>query len=92
VRGEARPWRITRLALFFHDNHMHLTQREKTVLESIVRGMTDRQISVELDVAISTARKHRENLLEKFQVGKSAELVIPWFALVAGAPKKTRLA
>ena len=73
----------------FAGTGMTLTQREETVLELIVRGGTDREIATSLGIAISTARKHRENLLAKFQARKSAELVVPWFAHT-GAPKKTR--
>lgn len=59
---------------------MHLTLREQTVLGLIAHGLSDRQIAMQLAISLSTARKHRENLLSKFHVRKSAQLVAHYFA------------
>ncbi|MBI0329369.1 LuxR family transcriptional regulator [Burkholderia plantarii] len=66
---------------------MSLTSRESAVLELIALGNTDREIAERLGIATSTARKHRENLLIKFQARKSAELVMVWFRLAADSPR-----
>ncbi len=59
------------------------------MLGLISRGLTDREIAVELAVSVYTARKHRENLLDKFGVRKSAELAMRYFALFPDVLKKT---
>ncbi|WP_175974910.1 LuxR C-terminal-related transcriptional regulator [Burkholderia sp. BCC1047] len=68
---------------------MKLTARETVVLGLISRGLTDREIAAELSVSLYTARKHRENLLDKFGVRKSAELTMRYFALFPDVLKKT---
>lgn len=68
---------------------MHLTRREHAVLALIARGHTDREIAGQLAFSLSSARKHRENLLAKFQAGKSTQLVVHYLALDGAALKKT---
>lgn len=68
---------------------MKLTERENIVFNLIAKGFTDREIADQLSVSISTARKHRENLLGKFHFSKSAQLVVEYFALFPDALKKT---
>lgn len=63
---------------------MRLTAREQTVFSLIAQGLSDRQIAEDLAISLSTARKHRENLLAKFQVRKSAQLVARYFLVGAG--------
>lgn len=58
---------------------MKLTERENSVLRLIAQGFTDREIAQRLSFSISTARKHRENMLAKFQLEKSAQLVVQYF-------------
>ncbi|WP_230674485.1 response regulator transcription factor [Burkholderia glumae] len=97
-RAPFAPTRIASLAtsrlggartpcVFDMETGMSLTLRESAVLELIALGNTDREIAARLGIATSTARKHRENLLLKFQAKKSAELVMIWFRLAADAPK-----
>ena len=52
-----------------------LTDREKEVLRLIVKGKTDKSISEKLNISIKTAKKHRNNLIDKTDVGNTAELV-----------------
>lgn len=54
---------------------MHLTGRETAVLALIARGSNDRAIAGILGIQLSTARKHRENIVQKFGAGKAAILV-----------------
>lgn len=67
---------------------MRLTIREQTVFSLIAQGYSDRQIAEELAITRSTARKHRENLLSKFQVRKSTQLVARYFSVNPGAPER----
>lgn len=69
---------------------MHLTEREFAVLALIARGMTDRALAHELGVTLSTARKHRENIEQKLNVGKAALLVRHYLRLQPDELKKTR--
>lgn len=62
-----------------------LTPRERQVLELIARGCRDRQVAQQLGVALSTARRHRENLQGKLDLHKSAQLTIHYLAHVAPA-------
>ena len=52
-----------------------LTNREKEVLSLIVRGKTDKEVAQDLFISITTAKKHRTNLIRKAGVRNSAELV-----------------
>ncbi|WP_405119455.1 response regulator transcription factor [Pseudomonas leptonychotis] len=53
-----------------------LTPREFQALSLIAKGCTDRDISTQLCVSLSTARKHREHLHDKLSLNKSAQLAI----------------
>lgn len=52
-----------------------LTRREKQILCMIARGMTNRTISIELQISIHTVENHRANLSEKLQAKNVASLV-----------------
>lgn len=68
---------------------MKLTHREAEVFGLIASGLTDREIADRLFVSLTTARKHRENVLAKLGCTKSAQLVVRYFALSPDALKKT---
>lgn len=68
---------------------MTLTSREEAVLALIAQGCTDRQIASHLSFEVSTARKHRENLLAKCGARKSAQLVFHYLVTHPDALKKT---
>ncbi len=69
-----------RVRLSISEMAMHVTSREKNVLDLIVRGLSDREIAQSLALSPYTARKHRQNLLQKFQVTKSTHLVMRYLA------------
>lgn len=50
-----------------------LTNREKTVLRLIEEGKTSKDIAQILAISIYTVNRHRQNILEKLQVGNSME-------------------
>ncbi len=64
---------------------MRLSDRESEVLSWVARGLTDREVAQRLSIALSTARKHRENLLAKLEVGRASALVARYLCL-ASAP------
>jgi DNA-binding NarL/FixJ family response regulator len=52
-----------------------LTVRERDVLREIARGHSVDTIAANLDVAVSTVRKHRENIMAKLELNSTAQLV-----------------
>lgn len=52
-----------------------LTRREKEILEWISNGYTSQQIADELHVDVSTVVSHKKNMLSKYGVKNTAELV-----------------
>lgn len=63
----ARQKNESRLKLF--------SSREKQILGLIAKGKTDKEIADELFISIRTAKKHRNNLIEKSGVNNTAKLV-----------------
>lgn len=52
-----------------------LTQREKEILELVVRGFSNQQIADHLFISIPTVKTHRSNILAKCDVKNTASLV-----------------
>lgn len=53
-----------------------LTPREKQVLQLIAQGNSNRDIAALLGVSINTVSVHRNNLMHKMEVHRTAELVL----------------
>src|SRR5690606_2308546 len=53
-----------------------LTDRELQVLERLARGMTNDQISADLDIALKTVRNHVGNIYAKLGVNTRAQAVV----------------
>jgi two-component system response regulator FixJ len=51
-----------------------LTDREREVLAALVRGLSSKEIAVELDISTRTVETHRANLMRKLGV-KSVALL-----------------
>jgi DNA-binding NarL/FixJ family response regulator len=49
-----------------------LTKREVEILKLIVRGFTDKEIGIELNISYYTADTHRKNIINKLQVKNTA--------------------
>lgn len=60
-----------------------LSDRQRSVLEGLVKGMTHKEIARTLGISQFTVRTYQERLLEKFGVGSRAELI---FAASGGTP------
>jgi two-component system, LuxR family, response regulator TtrR len=52
-----------------------LTQREREVMDLVVRGLKNKRIAEELDISVKTVEAHRARAMEKMDVGSVAELV-----------------
>jgi FixJ family two-component response regulator len=52
-----------------------LTQREREVMDLVVRGLKNKQIAEELTISVKTVEAHRARAMEKMEAGSVAELV-----------------
>ncbi|MEO6287556.1 MAG: LuxR C-terminal-related transcriptional regulator [Dyadobacter sp.] len=52
---------------------IHLTFREKEILEMIGKGKLSKEISSQLEISIHTVNTHRQRILEKLEVNNSIE-------------------
>ena len=52
-----------------------LTRREKEVLGLIANGLTNQEIAEKLFISTTTVDTHRKNLLSKFEVKNTANLI-----------------
>ena len=52
-----------------------ISRREHEVLKLIAQGLSTKQIADHLYISVHTAITHRKNLIEKFQVKNTAELI-----------------
>ena len=59
-----------------------LSQREKEVLAHIVKGYTNKEISSELDISITTVIFHRNNICDKLQTRSIGRMTI--YAVLSG--------
>jgi DNA-binding NarL/FixJ family response regulator len=59
-----------------------LTSRERQVLQLIAQGKSNKEIAAILDLSVNTVSVHRDNLMEKMNIHRTAELVL--FAIRKG--------
>jgi DNA-binding CsgD family transcriptional regulator len=59
-----------------------LSQREKEVLKLIIKGLTNKEISCELGISLTTAIFHRNNICEKLGTRSVGKMTI--YAVLAG--------
>lgn len=52
-----------------------LTPREVHVLDRIAIGMTNKEVSADLDISVKTVEAHRANIMDKLQVNRPAKLL-----------------
>jgi two-component system response regulator TtrR len=52
-----------------------LTQREREVMDLVVRGLKNKQIAEQLSISVKTVEAHRARAMEKMDVSSVAELV-----------------
>lgn len=58
-----------------YGKNIAISKREKEVLVLIAEGFSSKQIADELYISDHTAIKHRKNLIEKFKVKNTAQLI-----------------
>ena len=72
----------------------HLTEREQEVLRLLDRGLTNKQISSRLIIAVTTVKNHVHNILEKLGAHTRGEAAAKarrlGLAPFAGAPHRHR--
>lgn len=67
-----------------------LTKRERTLLEALSRGLSNRQLASEFDISANTVKFHLSNLYEKLSVTSRTQAVAFYFAAQMGqAPNET---
>lgn len=54
----------------------HLTEREKQILQLLIKGYTYKAIGAELNIALDTSRKHIRHIYEKLHVSCGREAVV----------------
>lgn len=59
-----------------------LSPREKEVIRQIVKGLSNKEIALMMDVSVNTVMTHRRNIVAKLKIHSSAGLTI--FALATG--------
>ena len=52
-----------------------LTQREREVMDRVIKGLKNRQIADQLRISVKTVEAHRARAMEKMEVSSVAELV-----------------
>ena len=52
-----------------------LTGKEKEVLKLIAVGNTNKEIAIKLKIGEETIKSHRKNIMNKFDIHNTAELV-----------------
>jgi DNA-binding NarL/FixJ family response regulator len=59
----------------YHQEFIHITDREKIVLEYIFTGMSAIEIGDKLCISARTVNTHRNHLFEKFEVNNTVHLI-----------------
>ncbi len=52
-----------------------LTKRERTMLQSLAEGMTNKQLAAHFEISINTVKFHLSNLFEKLEVRNRAQAI-----------------
>ncbi len=61
---------------------MLLTNREYEVLKLLVKGLSNNQISEELNITNHTTKAHLSSIYEKLKVANRVQAVVKYFELV----------
>ncbi len=59
----------------FYHQYNTLTQREKAVLTELIKGLTNRQIALNLNVSLRTIEAHRSNMMKKLKASNLVDLM-----------------
>ncbi|WP_430462126.1 LuxR C-terminal-related transcriptional regulator [Thalassolituus sp. LLYu03] len=53
-----------------------LTPREQEILQGLARGLSNREIASELDIAVSTVKRHIQNLYSKLNINRRTQAAL----------------
>ena len=56
-----------------------LSKRERTILEALSKGLTNRELATELGIAVNTVKFHLSNLYDKLSVNNRAQAIAAFF-------------
>lgn len=69
-----------------HDNgHTELSSREREIVISIVKGMSNKEIADAINLSVNTVMTHRRNIARKLQIHSTAALIV--YAIVRNLVK-----
>jgi DNA-binding NarL/FixJ family response regulator len=58
---------------FYTDNYFQLSAREKEILQMLAKGYEYKEIGVQLNISVNTAKKHVINVYQKLHVNSRAQ-------------------
>ncbi len=56
-----------------------LSKRERAILEALSKGLTNRELSAELEISVNTVKFHLSNLYDKLSVKNRAQAIAAFF-------------
>ena len=62
------------------DPIQQLSRKERAILEALSKGLTNRELSAELDVSINTVKFHLSNLFDKLSVRNRAQAIAYYYS------------
>jgi two-component system response regulator DctR len=75
LRSDAAARQASSSGEGFAERLAALTDRERDVLDRVVKGLSSKAIARELDISYRTVELHRSHIMEKLQVRSVAELI-----------------
>ncbi|MEM7429270.1 MAG: response regulator transcription factor [Pseudomonadota bacterium] len=67
-----------------HDPLETLTAKERTLLQALAKGSTNKQLADELGISVNTVKFHLRNLFEKLDVQNRAHAIAFYYSSVSG--------
>ena len=58
-----------------HEKFVDLTTKEREVLQLIAEGFSSKEIAVQLKISFNTVHVHRNNIMQKLDIHKQADLI-----------------
>jgi two-component system response regulator DctR len=75
LRRDAEARRVVSGSEGFAERLAMLTERERDVLQQVVKGLSSKEIAKALDISYRTVELHRGHIMEKLRVRSAAELI-----------------
>ena len=58
-----------------HERPMHVTPREREIIQLVAEGQSTKEIAAQLDISIKTVESHRTNIMRKLGLRSMSEMV-----------------